>query len=108
MYFPQPQAGMVLQYSYLWMREHITGQEEGRKDRPVVIVLSTEVQDDEFVVTVVPVTTSPPQDPKTSIEVPAQTKKRLGLDSCGDLHLSGALPTIIGHLEPELSATIGY
>jgi len=45
-----------------------------------VIVLST-VQD-EFgtVVTVAPMTHSPPKDPEAAVELPAQTKRRLGLD----------------------------
>jgi len=30
MYFPDPQPGMVFQYSYLWVREHLEGQEERR------------------------------------------------------------------------------
>ena len=45
-----------------------------------MIVLST-VQD-EFgtVVTVAPMTHSPPKDPEAAVELPAQTKRRLGLD----------------------------
>ena len=30
---------MVLSYSYLWNREHIKGETDGRKDRPSVVVL---------------------------------------------------------------------
>jgi hypothetical protein len=36
---PKPEPGMVLSYSYLWNREHIKGETEGRKDRPSVVVL---------------------------------------------------------------------
>ena len=32
-------------------------------------------------VTVVPITHSPPSDPKATVEIPAATKRRLGLDS---------------------------
>ncbi len=80
MYFPDPLPGMVFQYSYLWVREHLQGQEEGRKDRPAVVVLATEIDDGHFVVTVAPVTTSSPGDRRNVLEIPPQTKQRLGLD----------------------------
>jgi len=38
---PNPEAGLVISYAYLWHGEHQAGQEEGRKDRPSVIVLAT-------------------------------------------------------------------
>jgi len=31
--FPQPCAGLVIRYSYLWKREQEAGREEGTKDR---------------------------------------------------------------------------
>ena len=37
-----PEAGLVISYAYLWHTEHQAGQEEGRKDRPTVIVLAVE------------------------------------------------------------------
>lgn len=42
MSLPGPEASLVIHYSYLWRDEAGTGLEEGRKDRPCVIVaLST-------------------------------------------------------------------
>lgn len=40
MSLPAPQPGLVICYSFLWSHEHRRGQEEGRKDRPCVIVLA--------------------------------------------------------------------
>jgi hypothetical protein len=37
---PAPQRGLVISYAYLWHHEHRAGLEEGRKDRPCVIVLA--------------------------------------------------------------------
>jgi hypothetical protein len=75
----------VIRYSYLWAAEHARGQEEGVKDRPCAIVLSVVggrgVGDaDETVVTVLPITHTPPSDPRLGVEIPADTKRRLGLD----------------------------
>ena len=32
---PEPEAGLVISYSYLWKQEEELGQTEGRKDRPI-------------------------------------------------------------------------
>jgi len=78
---PDPVPGLVIGYAYLWRDEALRGQDEGRKDRPCVIVLSVENQRGRKVVTVAPVTHSPPTHPDTALEIPADTKKRLGLDA---------------------------
>jgi hypothetical protein len=78
--FPTPRPGLVIGYSYLWLAEHRRGQVEGKKDRPCVIVLATEDTADGTVVTVAPITHSPPQD-EAAVEIPATTKQRLGLDA---------------------------
>jgi hypothetical protein len=39
---PSPEPGLVISYAYLWHHEHEAGREEGRKDRPSVIVLAVE------------------------------------------------------------------
>ena len=81
MTLPDPEVGLVIAYSYLWHREHQTGQEEGRKDRPSVIVLAVERPSDGVtLVTVLPITHSPPTVASTAIEIPAAVKRHLGLD----------------------------
>lgn len=77
---PDPTPGLVISYAYLWHEQARRGQEEGGKDRPCVIVLNTVADDLDTVVTVAPITHSPPLDPEAAIELPADTKRRLGLD----------------------------
>lgn len=77
---PEPVPGLVIRYSYLWYNEAAAGAEEGRKDRPAVIVLALRRSGDETVVLVAPVTHSAPANADAAIEIPAATKQRLGLD----------------------------
>lgn len=78
--FPEPVPGLVIRYSYLWAEEHKRGQEEGVKDRPCAVILVTTNEDDERVVTVLPISHAPPADPKLAVEIPAPVKRRLKLD----------------------------
>lgn len=80
MAFPEPVTGLVIRYSYLWQSEHQQGQEEGRKDRPCAILLVATVDGGGKVVTVLPVTHSPPAHAAFAVEIPAATKRRLGMD----------------------------
>jgi hypothetical protein len=77
---PKPVSGLVIRYSYLWQSEHARGQEEGVKDRPCAVILVTRNEAGDDVVTVLPITHTPPPNPALALEVPQQTKKRLGLD----------------------------
>jgi hypothetical protein len=78
--FPEPVPGLVIRYADLWSNEHARGQAEGVKDRPCAIVLVTSKQPGQRLVTVPPVTHSPPADPWFAVEVPAPTRRRLGPD----------------------------
>lgn len=80
MAFPEPVAGLVIRYSYLWWDEHARGREEGTKDRPCAVVLVMTNHDDERVVTVLPISHAPPADLKLAVEIPAPVKQRLKLD----------------------------
>jgi hypothetical protein len=71
----------VVRYAYLWHDEHMRGQEEGVKDRPSVIVMAVQAQGNETIVTVAPITHTPPLDLMEAIEIPLPTKQRLGLDA---------------------------
>ena len=77
---PEPIPGLVLHYSYLWHDDHLRGAEEGSKNRPCVIILAVETEEGQHVVTVVPVTHTPPVAPEDAVEIPSTTKHRLGLD----------------------------
>jgi hypothetical protein len=76
---PNPQSGLVISYAYLWAREHQKGSEEGVKDRPCVIV-ARQLIEERDVVTIVPVTHTPPTDKADAIEIPPALKAHLGLD----------------------------
>ena len=80
MAFPEPVPGLVIRYSYLWAREHKRGQEEGVKDRPCAVILVTADKDGDRVVTVLPISHTPPGDPALAVEIPAPVKRRLRLD----------------------------
>jgi hypothetical protein len=70
----------VISYAYLWAREHEKGAEEGRKHRPSAIVAARQVIEGREVITVVPITHTPPADPADAIEIPPAVKAHLGLD----------------------------
>jgi len=77
---PDPTPGLVISYAYLWHEEARCGLEEGGKDRPCVIVLST-IQDElGTILTVAPITHTAPKDMAAAVELPPETKRRLGLD----------------------------
>ena len=50
------------------------------KDRPCAVILVIANEDDERVVTVLPISHSPPADSKLVLEIPAPVKRRLKLD----------------------------
>ena len=80
MAFPEPVPGLVIRYSYLWTQEHKRGQEEGVKDRPCAVVLVTANDDGNRIVTVLPVTHTPPSDLALAVEIPPLVKRRLNPD----------------------------
>lgn len=80
MAFPVPVPGLVIRYSYLWASEHARGQEEGVKDRPCAVILVSADESGDRMVTVLPISHTPPAHPRLSVEIPAATKRRLGLD----------------------------
>lgn len=77
---PVPEAGLVICYEFLWSNEAASGETEGAKKRPAVIVIAVKNQSGETVTVVVPITHSPPRDPAFAIEVPLRVKQHLGLD----------------------------
>jgi hypothetical protein len=78
--FPTPVAGLVIRYAFLWREEAAIGLEEGVKDRPCAVILVTEDDREGPVVTVLPITHAAPADSSLAVELPAATKRRLGLD----------------------------
>jgi len=77
---PEPRPGLVIRYSYLWARERDAGRVEGVKDRPCAVLLATRDEEGDLKVIVLPVTHARPHDSESAVEIPAATKRRLGLD----------------------------
>ena len=88
---PLPAPGLFIGYAYLWRHEARRGQEEGHKDRPCVIVLSVQDVAGMTVVTVAPITHAPPERSDMAVEIPADTKRRLGLDGARSWIITGDL-----------------
>jgi hypothetical protein len=77
---PTPHPGLVIRYAYLWSDDARQGKESAAKDRPCAIVLARQLVEGRMMVTVVPVTHSPPTDPFEAIEISHDIKRHLGLD----------------------------
>lgn len=77
---PDPAPGLVIRYAYLWHRQYLNGQEEGEKDRPCAIILTSRSARGDTLVTVVPVTHAEPEPGLPAVEIPVATSRRLGLD----------------------------
>lgn len=80
MALPVPRPGLVIRYGFLWCEDAARGHEEGDKDRPCAVVLTTRTRHGETVVTVLPITHTPPRNLDLAVEIPVATKRRLGLD----------------------------
>lgn len=74
---PKPTASLVINYFYLWKREEKTGQDNGTKDRPC-LVLSAELSGSAMNVIVAPITTIK-SDLSEAVEIPQAVIKHLGL-----------------------------
>lgn len=76
-----PAPGSVIRYAYLWANESASGQEEGRKDRPaIVLALAVNAREGETEILVVAVTHLAPATPEGGVLLPSEEKQRLGLD----------------------------
>ena len=73
-------AGGPFQFSATKPGSTALGLEEGRKDRPCVVILAVQDREGEKIVTVAPVTHSPPATADHAVEMPLVVKQRLGLD----------------------------
>lgn len=80
--YPEPQVGMVVNYCFLWPRQARKGQDVGEKNRPCLIMaVDTPKDGSPKKVFVAPITHTPPFHPEDSLQMPQETKRRLGLDS---------------------------
>jgi len=75
-----PKNGDVIHYSYLWRDEDRRGLDEGQKARPAAVLAKKEVGTENTRILVLPITHTPPSEPKIAIEISAQEKRIIGLD----------------------------
>jgi hypothetical protein len=108
---PEPVPGLVIGYAYLWRDEALRGLEEGRKDRPCVIILSVATEAGRTVVTVAPITHAAPPHPDSAVEIPPAAKARLGLDGQRSWIIAADLNRFIwpgGDLRPVKRGSASY
>lgn len=79
MALPDPKAGLVVRYDYLWSREAAAGRSQG-KDRPTCIVAASDSLTRPRYVVLLPITHSPPDADTIGIEIPIKVKRAIGLD----------------------------
>jgi hypothetical protein len=72
--------GDVWIYPFLWSREASKGETEGRKKRPVSLLLLSRTVEGEDEILLVPITSQPSEGRPFAVEVPEIEKKRAGLD----------------------------
>lgn len=77
---PKPEPGLVISYAYLWAERAGRGHGEAETSRPCAIILSTQDVAGATTVMALPITRTPPGPGNAGIEIPAVTRKRLGLD----------------------------
>jgi hypothetical protein len=59
-----------MSYPYLLQDEHRRGEEDGCKNRTGAIFTSRQVVDDVLIVSVIPITHTPPHNPADAIPIP--------------------------------------
>ncbi|MDR9772107.1 hypothetical protein RJJ65_05435 [Rhizobium hidalgonense] len=78
--------GEVISYPYLWAWQQQRGETEGRKPRPVCIVIAIRsARDGNTHLVLLAITTQPPQAGRIALEIPDIERRRAGL---GDLKQS--------------------
>ena len=71
----EPERGSIIRYAYLWADESARGHEEGRKNRPaLVLALSIKEADGTTEVLVLAVTHTPPVHPADAVAFPPHVR----------------------------------
>lgn len=70
--------GDVFEYHYLWARQAEMGETEGRKNRPVCLLIALPVQSGTILV-ILAITATEPESKDDAIEIPAIEARRVGL-----------------------------
>ena len=79
-------SGAIVSYSYLWKWQRERGETEGRKDRPVCVVIAVRGPQDGLThLALLAISSRPPQPDQIALEIPEIECRRGGLDDikCG-------------------------
>lgn len=80
MTFELPPQGSVIEYPYLWVSQRDAGEIEGRKNRPVCLVLR--IADAEHAIhhiVLLAISSQPPHEDQVGLEIPDTERRRAGL-----------------------------
>ncbi len=80
MTFDDIRTASVIRYPYLWARESVRGETEGRKPRPAAVGVRLPVPDGGDLLLLFPITKSQPALDRFAVEIPETEKRRAGLD----------------------------
>jgi hypothetical protein len=76
-----PQVGQIVDHHFLWVSQQATGETEGRKARPcLIIAVERRMDDAQPRVTVLAITSQAPRRGANAIAVPDDVRARIGLD----------------------------
>ena len=76
---PGPRAGQVFRYPFLWKRQQEKGETEGRKSRPICLVVTATTADGETLLFLLPITTQTPGEGRIAAWVTTMEARRAGL-----------------------------
>jgi hypothetical protein len=74
----EPRSGDVFEYPYLWAWQAEKGETEGRKERPVCLLIALPVQSGTMMV-ILAITATEPEPKDGAVEIPAIEARRVGL-----------------------------
>ncbi len=78
---PSVLSGQILSYPYLWARQSDAGETEGRKHRPVCVVVAVRRKEDGLThLLLLAITTKRPEPGRIALEIPQIEQRRAGLD----------------------------
>jgi hypothetical protein len=78
-----PPTGSVLTYPYLWRWQADQGETEGRKERPVCLLLAVPSGEATHVL-LLAISGTPPRSDQTALTIPALERRRAGLREWND------------------------
>ena len=82
---PLKSGDVVAVYPYLWNRQHLAGETEGRKPRPVCVVLAIQDKAGNTHLALLPMSSQKPDPGQTAIKLPTSERTKLGFDSAKEV-----------------------